>query len=467
MANTSTTFDWLLNKVRRKDGTGGGGGGTGDGQTIAENASGALQTIGFIDANTGTPRKIWVGTRAQYDEQQVKTLHPDWIAMLTDEGGEPAPVGGGSVIDDTEGDKELSDGDVYIRANGDILKKGGAPGLAGIKWSDAVTGGETVLMLDEPVAGFPFDGTQGEIASFISVNGVRMVAPDGSTEIGYGIPIPFPSHGASDYAVVMAGTYGTTAWGWGLFTKTAQDYWYDGAKEPTWGDAELVRSTGGDRLLNMAVSQEKVAQYDGYATSKADLVGGKVPSEQLPKASVGAYGAVKVATNTSTTSGIYASGSSALTLNDARIVQDIDARANHNPITPPNLDYAVRSVSPLITAIPEDAVTPVVLPDASATTNNHSYIYVHAPNVEEPLYSLPAVKDKTIAHEIVLHVFFLVFDTIAFVDSAGNAIPVDTNGETIGEGEWWTFLAKYIPGDTLVPDVGWIVRGMKDKEAAV
>ena len=138
---------------------------------------------------------------------------------------------------------------------------------------------------------------------------------------------------------------------------------------------------------------------------------------------------------------------------------DIDAHSdNYKPIVPNNLSRAVRSVSPLITALPSDAASPIALTDASATTRNHSYIYTHSPD-SAPTYQLPAVTDATITHEIVLYLDLTSTATFAFQDSEGATIAVDTNGMTPAVGEKWTLWAEYIHG-------AWIVRGMKDMEAA-
>ena len=65
------------------------GGGATDDITIETNSEDKLQAIGTINKNTETdatnPIYDWVGTLAEYQIQQVKTLHPDWLCYITDD----------------------------------------------------------------------------------------------------------------------------------------------------------------------------------------------------------------------------------------------------------------------------------------------------------------------------------------------------------------------------------------------
>lgn len=120
---------------------------------------------------------------------------------------------------------------------------------------------------------------------------------------------------------------------------------------------------------------------------------------------------------------------------------EIDAReSTTHTITPNNLDYAVRSVLPNVTTIPA-ATTSYSLLDASATTNNHSWQYFHAPEAAST-YAFPAVADDTVAHRIKLTIDFTDVQTYAFEDVQGVAIsPLFT--PTITAGDVYEFDCEY------------------------
>lgn len=120
---------------------------------------------------------------------------------------------------------------------------------------------------------------------------------------------------------------------------------------------------------------------------------------------------------------------------------EIDARESTNhAITPNNLDYAGRSVLPNITTIPA-ATTSYALLDATATTNNHSWQYQHAPTAAST-YTLPAVTDTAVAHYIKLTIDFTTVQTYAFEDAQGNALaPLFT--PTISAGDVYEFDCEY------------------------
>ena len=65
------------------------GGGATDDITIETNSEDKLQAIGTINKNTETdatnPIYDWVGTLAEYQTQQIKTLHPNWLCYITDD----------------------------------------------------------------------------------------------------------------------------------------------------------------------------------------------------------------------------------------------------------------------------------------------------------------------------------------------------------------------------------------------
>jgi hypothetical protein len=110
------------------------------------------------------------------------------------------------------------------------------------------------------------------------------------------------------------------------------------------------------------------------------------------------------------------------------------------PIVPFYLDYAVRSVLPNVTTIPA-ATTAYSLLDASATTNNHSWQYSHAPEAAST-YVFPAVTNTAVAHRIKLTIDFTAVQTYSFEDSQGAAIaPLFT--PTISAGDVYEFRCEW------------------------
>ena len=166
---------------------------------------------------------------------------------------------------------------------------------------------------------------------------------------------------------------------------------------------------------------------------------GKVPAGQLPVAgdSAAKRGVVYVFASY----GITRSAEGLIMVNKANATQ-IDARQNnYTPIVPSNLDYAVRSVVPNITTIPA-ATTAYTLLDATATTNSHSCIYIHAPS-SAPTYTLPAVTDATVSHSITLSVLFSAsVITYSFEDSSGT--PIIPSPEIVPEaGQLISFICEW------------------------
>ena len=179
------------------------------------------------------------------------------------------------------------------------------------------------------------------------------------------------------------------------------------------------------------VSQGNVA--GGYAALDEN---GKVASEQIPLASASKLGGIMYESSfglSSQANGkvyVYAASQGR-----------IDGRTNqYNPITSTNLDYAVRSVLPNVTEIPA-ATSDYSLVDSSATTNNHSHVYSHAPTTA-PTYRLPQVTDTTISHYIELTVDFTAVQTYSFLDYQGESIvPLFT--PAIAAGDVYTFKMEY------------------------
>ena len=206
--------------------------------------------------------------------------------------------------------------------------------------------------------------------------------------------------------------------------------------------------------------------------AKANLENGKVPSSELPVYDVKAptdnsgsdvntivsNGVATIPWAGSITPGLacmhpdrgiqrqgaYAAVIKATTSDiDDRGTGNANSPWNFRPIVPNNLDYAVRSVVSNTTVIPA-ATSAYNLLDATATTNNHCYCYRHIPE-SAPTYTLPAVSDTTVVHEIVLTVrFSSTVPTYYFEDASGNAIiPLTT--PTIVDGSVIRFLCTYEP----------------------
>lgn len=128
---------------------------------------------------------------------------------------------------------------------------------------------------------------------------------------------------------------------------------------------------------------------------------------------------------------------------------NIDRRLTTRLLGLDNLDYAVRSVLPNVTEIPA-ATSDYSLVDSSATTNNHSHVYSHAPTTA-PTYRLPQVTNTAIAHYIELTVDFANVQTYSFLDYQGEPIvPLFT--PSIAAGDVYTFKMEYsaIKGSWLI-----------------
>lgn len=82
-------------------------GGAVDNKSITKNTDNQIQAVGTINQNTAsgaTPVKYdWIGTLAEYNSQNVETLHPDWVCFITDD-----VSGGTSVYTKTEVDNAIS-----------------------------------------------------------------------------------------------------------------------------------------------------------------------------------------------------------------------------------------------------------------------------------------------------------------------------------------------------------------------
>lgn len=85
-----------LHQLRLHDGTtvgghiiGGGSIDAIDGATITKNSDDEIQAVATVNQNTASgatnPVFDWVGTLAEYQAQNIETLHPDWLCYITDD----------------------------------------------------------------------------------------------------------------------------------------------------------------------------------------------------------------------------------------------------------------------------------------------------------------------------------------------------------------------------------------------
>ena len=169
-------------------------------------------------------------------------------------------------------------------------------------------------------------------------------------------------------------------------------------------EAAVAAKEEAESIVDSCVKTSDVGAANGVAPLDANS---KVPVANLPGATNTTLGVVRIrngndglAINTNPNDANYGIVN-ILAASSSKIDARVDLRC---PIVPSNLDYAVRSVLPNTTTIPA-ATTAYSLLDASATTNSHSCTYVHVPS-EAPTYTLPAVADATIVHEIVVEVLF-------------------------------------------------------------
>lgn len=79
-----------------------------DNLTITKNTDDEIQAVATVNQNTATgatnPVYDWVGTLAEYQAQNIETLHPNWLCYITDDIG-----GGDSVYTKAQIDNMFSD----------------------------------------------------------------------------------------------------------------------------------------------------------------------------------------------------------------------------------------------------------------------------------------------------------------------------------------------------------------------
>lgn len=185
---------------------------------------------------------------------------------------------------------------------------------------------------------------------------------------------------------------------------------------------------------------------DGSIRYICEVVHGGQPSDtsiefffELATPGVAAFAAVASRTS--------ATGTDPVPIQDTRLATLADL---HNA-----MDYAVRSVLPLITAIPASTSSYTLLAQ-DATTNNHSNIYAHSPEAA-PTYTLPAVTATTVSHVIFLEVDMTNTASVVFQDSGGTAITPSLAGGTPAVGDVWQFMCEYSTVQSK-----WLVLGYKE-----
>ena len=196
-------------------------------------------------------------------------------------------------------------------------------------------------------------------------------------------------------------------------------------------------------LSTDAIPYSEKGAANGVATLDENA---KVPSGQLPIATASQLGIARINRTYSQSGLTINNGALQVWSQDVPTIrQYIDGKTYKNiPIVPVTLDYAVRSVLENITVIPA-STTSYALADASATTNNHSKTYLHEPE-EASVYTLPAVSNDGLLHEIILSVKFSASVlTYEFQDSSGNTLVPLPIAEEIEDGSVVTFLCWYNP----------------------
>lgn len=88
-----------------------------DNVTISKNASDQLQAIGVLEKNTNSVKYDWIGTEAQYEAQNIETLHPEWVCFVTDDDD---PLLWGSLSGDITNQTDLVN---YINTHGGKIDK--------------------------------------------------------------------------------------------------------------------------------------------------------------------------------------------------------------------------------------------------------------------------------------------------------------------------------------------------------
>lgn len=138
-----------------------------DNVTITKNASDKIQAVGTFNKNTASGATgalyNWVGTLQEYNDQNIKTLHPDWLCYITDDIDAGESVYTKTEVDTLLGGKE-NVGVAYTKAESDSLLT-------------------TMLQALYPV-GSIYIGTQAScpLASLISGSSWSLVAQDRSLQ---------------------------------------------------------------------------------------------------------------------------------------------------------------------------------------------------------------------------------------------------------------------------------------------
>ena len=202
----------------------------------------------------------------------------------------------------------------------------------------------------------------------------------------------------------------------------------------------------GGSTTNDFVLKSMVGVANGVAGLDAN---GKVPPAQLPTASTSVKGAVKIYEPY----GIKAVAEN-LILNTASAAQIAERSTYYYAIGTRNLNYAVTAALTdanhiTLNAAQQETAQQVLgltgiteIPAATSAYTLYDGRFSHVPS-SASTYTLPAVTDATIQHEIVLSVRFSASVlTYSFEDSEGNALaPLST--PTIADGTVVEFLCRY------------------------
>lgn len=213
-----------------------------------------------------------------------------------------------------------------------------------------------------------------------------------------------------------------------------------GTATPAPGSINYYNKDETDDLLDDKIDTDEKGAANGVAELDEN---GLIPRGELPKGGNNSGQLGAVFTVASVGLSIESNGRIGVVQASNQRIDRKNEIGERQVVTPGNLDYAVRSVSPNVTTIPA-ATSAYSLLDATATTNGHSWHYVHEPT-SAPTYTLPAVTNATVVHAIDLKVKFSAnVLTYSFLDSAGNAVTPLAQPD-IAAGTVVDFLCEYDP----------------------
>lgn len=486
-----------------------------DNATIRRNSSNKLQAEGLVLAGSTAACRIWEGTLAEYTAGTVGQLHPDWICHVTDDDlsvtidGELDPQSANPVQNRVV--KAALDGKQPMLTAGDNITITGGTISATVPPSgvqEVRLAGSTASLVSGGTATIPVEsGAQVNRIESIVLNGgtftvqgkqasgtVLSSSPFPASFVTNSTTVAFCDSIAETESAVCGMTYlggvslsdmpfagnaevivrimtETKVIVLEMFsTDTACNHWYamyaygsmfTGDEACPWQGIMSISGDSGRGYAPVSDYQAASRKYvdDGLGAKVSDVrIAGSTASlvaegvASIPKGGADGYGVMKTMAQYGVTTTGGASPYLAVSQADAAT---IDAKASaYHPVAPANLDYAVRSVVPNITAIPA-ATTAFTLLDATATTNSHSCTYTHAPSAATT-YTLPAVASAAVARTIFLTVDMATTASIAFQDSQGTAITPQM-ASTPATGEYWQFMCEYS-----AVQAKWLVWGYRE-----